>query len=83
MRELEKRGYIHEHFVRDRIVIPQNFSFKENYDGSIIVFKEYLSSFIFGKGDVILDFSKCKNTDVANFSFLHVCTKVMHMYRDR
>ena len=32
---LEKRGYIHEHFVRDRIVIPQNFSFKENYDGSI------------------------------------------------
>lgn len=83
LRELEKRGYIHEHFVRDRIVIPQNFSFKENYDGSIIVFKEYLSSFIFGKGDVILDFSKCKNTDVANFSFLHVCTKEMHMYRDR
>ncbi len=83
LRELEKRGYVDEQYVRDKIVIPQNFSFKENYDESILVFKEYLSSFIFGKGNVILDFSKCKNTDVANFSFLDVCTNQMYQFRNK
>ena len=56
LREMENRGYIDENYVRDVVKIPKVFSFKENYDESIIIYKMYLSSFIFGERDLILIF---------------------------
>lgn len=83
LREMENRGYIDENYVRDVVKIPKVFSFKENYDESIIIYKMYLSSFIFGERDLILDFSKCCQVDVANFSFLNVCTRELQTFKDR
>lgn len=83
LREMEKRGFIKEEYVQEKIVIPNSFSFKENYNGSITTIKNYLSSFIFGKGDVVLDFSNCLNTDVSIFSFLHVCSNEIFSFRER
>lgn len=69
IKELEKHNFLNHNYKYKVITVPDIFSFKENFDKSILFFKELLSSFCFG-GDIIIDFKQCKKTSIANFSLL-------------
>lgn len=67
--ELCKYGFINKELKNKIIRVPEKFSFKEDFDGSLFFFKELLSSFLYG-GDIIIDFSNCQKTCISNFSLL-------------
>lgn len=69
MKELDKHNFLSPNYKHNIVVVPHVFSFKENFNESILFFKELLSSFLYG-GDVIIDFSQCQKTSIANFSLL-------------
>ena len=58
--------------TNSKITIPSYFSFKKEFDASVIVFKQILSEFIYGKRAITIDFSKCKGSDIANFTMLNI-----------
>lgn len=72
LKHFEEKGFIKKEYVCSRIIVPQKFSFSEDFDSSIIFFKRLLSSFILSQENIILDFSQCYRSDIANFMLLNV-----------
>lgn len=51
--------------------MPKLFSFKDNFDQTIVFFKHLISSFVYGK-DVTIDFTYCEQSDISAFSILNL-----------
>lgn len=83
IKEFDKNGYIQQKYVRKIIDIPKIFSFKSNFDDSILVYKMLLSSYILGVGHVILNFTSCKKADIANFELLNVLVDALVELKER
>lgn len=66
------KGYINEKYCRSVIYAPKKFSFKSDFDGSIVFFKELISTYFLREGNLSIDFSKCEQASVANFSLLEI-----------
>lgn len=72
IRQLNNCGYISEDYARRSIYAPENFSFKQNYDETILFFKQLISSYFLYRGSIIVSFEKCKVSSIAAFSILGV-----------
>lgn len=70
IKEFVNKGLVKDVYRRSRIYIPCEFSFRENFDGSMDVFKNIISSYIYGHGNLIVDFSNCKHTCISTFTLL-------------
>lgn len=65
------KGFIDRQYKCDTVTVPEVFSFKDNFNQTVLFYKYYLSSFIYGKNFTV-DFSKCKKTDNAAFSVFNL-----------
>lgn len=74
-KEMEKRGYISSQYKKKKIVVPERFSLKTDFDDSILFFKHLLSTFFYREGDVKVDFSKCKEMSNANYVLFDLFVK--------
>lgn len=54
------------------IIIPQNLSFKENFDESADVVKNLLYILLHKRGDITIDFSNCKNLSFSAIFFMNL-----------
>ena len=59
LKKFSEFGFIDEQYLDNRgyIAVPATFSLKDNFDQTIIVFKQMMSEFVLGKYSVIFDFS--------------------------
>lgn len=70
-----RKGYLDNAFVLKKVRVPTDFSFESNFDECVVFFKSVLSSFIYGKGHITIDFSRCKHTSIACFTLLDIILK--------
>lgn len=75
IKQFYRKGYIDNAFVTKSVLVPADFSFESNFDDCVIFFKRVLSSFIYGKGKITIDFSRCKHTSIACFTLLDIIIK--------
>lgn len=68
---LEANGFIDKRQKTSAVSVPRYFSFKDNFDQTIVFFKQLISSFIYGK-DVIVDFTNCEHSDISAFSVFNL-----------
>ena len=62
-----QKGYLSPKYASKWIVVPSIFSFKDHYDETIVFFKSLISSYLLLKGNLTLDFSKCKSASISAF----------------
>ena len=72
IQQLNSSNYICKDYARRQIYVPENFSFKQNYDETIVFFKQLISSYFLYLGSIIVNFEKCKTSSIAAFSILGV-----------
>jgi len=72
LRLLNKSGFIDANKQYQIIEAPKHFSFKKDHNGCISLFKQLLSSFVYGKGHIVLNFQHCQESTIASFSLLEV-----------
>lgn len=72
IQQLNNSDFIHEDYSKKLVYAPTNFSFKHNYDGTIVFFKQLVSSYFLSSGSTIISFEKCKASSIAAFSVLNV-----------
>lgn len=79
LKKFREKGFIDEPYTnnRGRIIVPSKFSLKQNFDQTIVVFKEIMSEFILGKYSILIDFSKCEQSDIATFTLFNVIYKTL------
>ena len=75
LKELEKRGYISAQYKTKKLVVPECFSLKKDFDDSILFYKQLLSTFFYKEGDLKVDFSKCKEMSNANYVLFDLFVK--------
>lgn len=80
LKKFREFGFIDEQYLDNRgyIAVPATFSLKDNFDQTIIVFKQMMSEFVLGKYSVIFDFSGCELSDIATFTLLNVIYKALY-----
>lgn len=71
LRILASKGFIDICYKKDELKVPKKFSFKDSFDETIIFFKQYISSFIYGK-QITIDFSQCERSDNSAFSIFNL-----------
>ncbi len=65
---LSNRGYMNEKYLCTKISAPENFSFNDDFEGSILFLKRLISTFLLGKRKrVEISFHDCYHLDIANF----------------
>lgn len=77
------KGYIDKSLVCRTVFVPSDLSFESNMDDCVLFFKKVLSSFIYGKGHITLDFSKCNHTSISCFTLLDIIFKDCKMLLNR
>ncbi len=78
IRHLERAGYLDKACTRRIIQVPDEFSFKDDFDGCVRFFRQLLSSFYYGQGDITLSFKKCKHSTISAFSLLEVLLRELY-----
>lgn len=74
--ELDKAGYIESRYVVKELKIPDVFSFQDNFIGSLLFFKQMLSTFLLkDEGNVKVDFTNCHFITMATFMIFDLLTK--------
>lgn len=56
----------------NKIIIPRTFSFYDNFNESMLVFRQILSLFLKKEGDITIDFSQCEHTCLSVLSLLTI-----------
>ena len=81
----QKKKIVSEQYcvVKGTIEIPIYFSFAKDYDGSVMVYKQLISTYIHGTGKIVIDFSKCKQSDISNFLMLNVVVTNLESLKNR
>lgn len=62
------------------VVVPKVFSFKENYDETMLFFEVLLSSFFYIDGNVVIDFSKCNSASVSAFIQMSIIYEELDLF---
>lgn len=70
-----EKEFIKDKYVSKHILVPSVFSFKENFDESILFFKKILSSFLKSPKAIIIDFSLCEHACISCFTLLDLIYK--------
>lgn len=81
IKEFVKKGLVNERYKTNHIYVPCKFSFKEDFDGCMDFFKRIVSVYIYGHGDVIVDFSNCRHTCISTFTLLDLLLEELHSLR--
>lgn len=58
----------------NKIIVPKIFSFYDNFDESMVLFKQLLTLFLRKEGNITIDFSQCEYTCLSVLSLL----KILH-----
>lgn len=66
------RGFFRDDFVSSCIKAPVEFSFEEDNDGSIVFFKQILSTFYLSDNVLVIDFTDCKSIAIPNAMLLNL-----------
>ena len=82
VQQLDKAGYICKEYAKSKIYVPKFFSFKDDYNGSIVFFKELMSSYVLSNGSITISFSKCNKSSIANFSILDIVLENLYEIKD-
>lgn len=69
---LRNHGFYNDGFVSTIIKAPNDFSFEEDNDGSVIFIKKILSTFYLSDNVLIMDFADCKNIAIPNAMLLNL-----------
>lgn len=83
LRNFRDKGYISKQHICGYIKAPNSFSFKLNFDDSILFFKQIISTFILSNKSIIIDFSKCSKVNVSNFIFFDILIKDLLKLQNR
>lgn len=83
IQQLKIRDYIQPEFIKNIVFAPTNFSFKHNYNETIIFFKQIVSSYFLGSGSTIISFEKCNSSSIAAFSLLSVILSNLEEIKDK
>lgn len=81
IKEFVDKGIASEKYKTNHIYIPCEFSFRENFDGCMDVFKRIISGYIYGHGNIIIDFSRCKYTSISTFTLLDLLLEELRSLR--
>lgn len=68
---LAKQGFVDKHYKKSTVRVPKVFSFKDNFDKTILFFRQFVSSFVYGNR-LIVDFSQCDRSDNSAFSVFNL-----------
>ena len=69
---LRNHRFFKDNLVSSIIKAPDDFSFEEDSDGSIVFFKKILSTFYLSDNVLIMDFSDCKDIAIPNAMLLNL-----------
>lgn len=72
IQQLDKSSFICNDYAARMVYVPEEFSFKKNYDETIMFFKKLISSYFLYKGSIVISFEKCKVPTMAAFSMLAI-----------
>lgn len=78
---LNKAEFIQNNLVNKVIYSPKNFLLKENFDECILFFKNIISSYILGNGNIVISFEKCSISSIASFSLLEILIKELQNFK--
>lgn len=76
-------GYVDSNLCEKLIRVPNSFTLTTNYDECLSFFKKLISSYIFGKGSITLDFSRCKKSNMSSFSVLEIVNFYLEEFKAR
>lgn len=82
IRHLERAGYLDRSYVDNIIHVPEEFSFKDDFDGCILFFRQLLSSFYYGQGNILLSFKRCRHSTISAFSLLEVLLRELDLMKN-
>ena len=80
---LSSSQFVRQEHVKTTIIAPKFFSFKKDYNGSLLFFKELVSTYYLGNGAVNVSFEKCIFSSIANFSLLSVVIHNLEVTRSK
>lgn len=69
---MRNHGFFKERYVSTIIKAPEDFSFEEDKDGSIVFFKMILSTYYLSDNVLVMDFTDCKNIAIPNAMLLNL-----------
>lgn len=69
---LHNHGFFSDKYVSSAIKVPVDFSFEEDNDGSIVFFKQILSTFYLSDNVLVIDFTDCKDIAIPNAMLLNL-----------
>ena len=69
---LRNHGYFKDSLVSSIIKAPDDFSFENDNDGSIVFFKKVLSTFYLSDNVLIMDFTDCRDIAIPNAMLLNL-----------
>lgn len=82
---MEKQDFISHNYIMKEIQVPEIFSFKKNFNSTILFYKQLYSSYLLLKYEtIIIDFSSCKEACVSCFTLMDIffseSTQVFNKY---
>lgn len=80
---LADSGYVDSNFCDNHIRVPNSFTLTTNYDECLSFFKKFISSYVYGKGGLTLDFSRCKKSNLSSFAVLEIVTFYLEEFKKR
>lgn len=80
---LADSGYIDAEFRDNHIRVPNSFTLTTNYDECLSFFKKFISSYIYGKGAITLDFGRCKKSNLSSFAVLEIVIFYLEEFKER
>lgn len=81
IKHLERAGYLDKSYKGTIVHAPEDFSFKDDFDGCVRFFRQLLSSFYYGRGDLVLSFKRCKHSSISTFSLLEVLLRELYQMK--
>lgn len=77
---LRWKTFVNRKYIRKEIVVPNSFSFENNNNGSILFFKELLSTYLLSDNNIVINFQDCKSIDISNITLLDICIKELKLF---
>lgn len=69
---MRNHGFFKDSYVSSIIKAPNDFSFEEDNDGSIVFFKQILSTYYLSDNVLLMDFTDCKDIAIPNAMLLNL-----------
>lgn len=81
---LDQNFINYEYCSEDGVIqSPKFFSFKKDYDGTLLFVRRYLSTYFLGGSHVVLNFSKCEESSIAAFTLLEILIHQTESFKNK